>query len=240
MIAALGLVVLVGWSLAVPLGLGRAVLGADPEPHALALLFLPGVALAAALFLVAAWPRLVAQAGRWRPGLVVTGLERSGEGRRARRPRPVDRATEDHAAAMTFGPPVEVAAPLPPPLARAAPERPLVHLGPSADPAWAAWCLRWSAPGHGTGTVVLPSGPRVLVGRDPSADVVIRLDQVSWQHVELDVREGEVQLLDLESTNGTRLDGALVPPRRPARWAPRTAVELASPVAVTLTLEPLR
>ncbi|MCC6622009.1 MAG: FHA domain-containing protein [Deltaproteobacteria bacterium] len=237
---AIGLVVLVAWLVAVPLGLARAVLGREPLPSEVAIGWLPGVALAMICFVVAAWPRLVAAAGTWRPGTAVEGLERGPERIRAararREPRPKESApTSIGGLAAPVAP-----APVPPPLATRAAALPIVHLGPRADPAWAAWSFRWEAPGHGHGVVVLPFGRHVLVGRAPAADVVIRLDQVSWEHLELDVREGEVTLLDLESSNGTRSGDGAIAARRPWAWAPRTAIHLAHPTAVSLTLEPLR
>jgi len=235
MMALVGLVVLAAWCVAVPLGLARALIGSEPSAAQQALVFLPGIALACLCFVIAAWPKLVAQAGRWRPGAIVEGFERRGE--RPRKPRPTPVAPPAPIVNGDSQTPY-VAPPLNLHIAQPAPA--LVHLGPQADPAWAAWWLRWEAPGHGSGTVVLPSGPRILVGRDPLADVVIRLDQVSWQHLELDVREGEVMILDLESLNGSRLDDTPIPARRPTRWTPHTSLQIASPTAITLTLEALR
>ena len=122
------------------------------------------------------------------------------------------------------------------------PELAIVHLGSGVDPAYAPGALKWEAPGHGAGLVPLPLGARLVLGRDPSADVVVRLDQVSWHHLELDVQEGRVIACDADSSNGTRRapDDQPLPPREPIPWAPGDALVLASPVALTLVLEPLR
>jgi len=238
--SAVGTLVLVAWLAAVPLGLARAALGREPAPAEVALWWLPGVLVAMGCYLVAAWPRLVRAAGAWRPGTVVEGLERGPE-RRARRVATAPAPTPDDDDAAH---PLAVA--VPPPIGTVARVLPLVHLGPRAEPAYAAWSLRWEAPGHGQGVVVLPFGRHVLVGRAPAADVVIRLDQVSWEHMELAVDEAEVTLLDLESSNGTFApegdDGrdGRIEARVPWRWAPRTTIRLARPTAITLTLEPLR
>jgi len=240
----LGALVLVTWLVAVPLGLLRAVLGREPLPSEVALAWLPGVGVAAFCFVAAAWPRLVAAMGTWRPGTPVEGLERGPERQRARpdAERTGAAPSAPGVSGVSGGPGgiVSPVMPAPPPLAVRAASLPIVHLGPRADPAWAAWSLRWEAPGHGAGVVVLPFGRHVLVGRAPAADVVIRLDQVSWEHLELDVREGEVTLLDLESSNGTASDAGPIAARRPWAWTPRTAIRLAHPTAVTLVLEPLR
>ncbi len=75
-LAVVGVLVLVAWGVAVPLGLARAVLGHEPLPHEVAIGWLPGVALAMICFIAAAWPRLVAAAGTWRPGTIIEGFER--------------------------------------------------------------------------------------------------------------------------------------------------------------------
>lgn len=231
--SAVGFVVLAAWLVAVPLGLARAVLGREPSADEIALGWLPGLLLAIVCFVVAAWPRLMAATGAWRPGTVVEGFERGPERPRRVRAEPETTPAPSVAAVLP--------APVPPPITTRSADKALVHLGPKADPAWAAWSLRWDAPGHGHGVVVLPPGARILIGRDPRADVVVRLDQVSWQHLELDVKEGEVTLLELESSNGTfDATGARIAPRRPWRWEPRTYITLAQPTAIVLTLEALR
>ena len=53
------------------------------------------------------------------------------------------------------------------------------------------------------------SGPHLgmLIGRHGSCDVVIEADTVSRRHARLTFRDGGWTVQDLESTNGTRLNG---------------------------------
>ena len=56
------------------------------------------------------------------------------------------------------------------------------------------------------------SGAReeLLIGRHPSCDVVVADDTVSRQHARLTFRDGGWIVQDLDSTNGTRLNGQYV------------------------------
>jgi hypothetical protein len=56
------------------------------------------------------------------------------------------------------------------------------------------------------------SGARdeLLIGRHPSCDIVVAADTVSRRHARLLFRDGGWILQDLDSTNGTRLNGELV------------------------------
>ncbi len=51
---------------------------------------------------------------------------------------------------------------------------------------------------------------RLTIGRDPQNDVVLDVDGVSGFHAEIVEDQGRFWLLDLGSTNGTRLDGQQV------------------------------
>ena len=53
-------------------------------------------------------------------------------------------------------------------------------------------------------------GERLTLGRDPTNDVVLADPNVSRFHAEVVRRDGRVELVDLGSRNGTRLDGELV------------------------------
>ncbi|MFO0952868.1 MAG: SpoIIE family protein phosphatase [Isosphaeraceae bacterium] len=54
------------------------------------------------------------------------------------------------------------------------------------------------------------------VGRDPSSDVALALKQVSWSHARIRRRlDGGYLIEDLESYNGTYLEGRKLPPRVP-------------------------
>lgn len=48
---------------------------------------------------------------------------------------------------------------------------------------------------------------RTLVGRDPEADVCIEDEAVSWNHLEIESRGGVLMATDLDSRNGTALNG---------------------------------
>lgn len=56
---------------------------------------------------------------------------------------------------------------------------------------------------------------RTTVGRDPEADVCIDDEAVSWHHLEIETRGGVLMATDLDSRNGTALNGE--PLDRPRR-----------------------
>ena len=58
-------------------------------------------------------------------------------------------------------------------------------------------------------------GERTTVGRDPEADVCIDDEAVSWHHLEIESRGGVLMATDLDSRNGTALNGE--PLDRPRR-----------------------
>ena len=58
-------------------------------------------------------------------------------------------------------------------------------------------------------------GERITVGRDPEAGVCIDDEAVSWHHLEIDSRGGVLMATDLDSRNGTALNGE--PLDRPRR-----------------------
>lgn len=59
----------------------------------------------------------------------------------------------------------------------------------------------------GGGQPILLRKPKILVGRSPEADVVIPQPNVSSRHCLLEFINGYWQMLDLESRNGTTVDG---------------------------------
>jgi predicted component of type VI protein secretion system len=59
------------------------------------------------------------------------------------------------------------------------------------------------------------SGERTVVGRDPEADLPIEDEAVSWHHLEIESRGGVLMATDLDSRNGTALNGE--PLDRPRR-----------------------
>jgi predicted component of type VI protein secretion system len=56
---------------------------------------------------------------------------------------------------------------------------------------------------------------RIIVGRDPAADLPLEDEAVSWHHLEIDSRGGVLMATDLDSRNGTALNGE--PLDRPRR-----------------------
>ncbi|HEY8810431.1 MAG TPA: FHA domain-containing protein [Solirubrobacterales bacterium] len=56
---------------------------------------------------------------------------------------------------------------------------------------------------------------RTTIGRDPNADVCIDDEAVSWHHLEIEGRGGVLMATDLDSRNGTALNGE--PLDRPRR-----------------------
>jgi predicted component of type VI protein secretion system len=56
---------------------------------------------------------------------------------------------------------------------------------------------------------------RTVVGRDPGADIAIDDESVSWNHLEIESRGGVLMATDLDSRNGTALNGE--PLDRPRR-----------------------
>ena len=71
------------------------------------------------------------------------------------------------------------------------------------------------APGGPVGALVLGDGKRVALGDDPltigrlpECDVVVADKNVSRRHAELRRQDGQIVVVDLGSTNGTRVNGA--------------------------------
>jgi hypothetical protein len=56
---------------------------------------------------------------------------------------------------------------------------------------------------------------RTMVGRDPDADICLDEEAVSWHHLEIENRSGILMATDLDSRNGTALNGE--PLDRPRR-----------------------
>ena len=63
-------------------------------------------------------------------------------------------------------------------------------------------------------SIPLPEG-RIVIGRDPDADLSIEDEAVSWNHLEIENRGGVLMATDLDSRNGTALNGE--PLDRPRR-----------------------
>ena len=77
-----------------------------------------------------------------------------------------------------------------------------------------------------TGTTVMIPGRDYHVGRDPSCEIVIDDDRVSWHHAVLKPEDGHWTLEDEDSTNGTYADG-----RRIHEWdvGPGSVIRFGNP-----------
>jgi predicted component of type VI protein secretion system len=73
----------------------------------------------------------------------------------------------------------------------------------------------WVTGKSGTPTSVALGAERIVIGRDPDADIVLDDEAVSWNHLEIERRGGVLMATDLDSRNGTALNGE--PLDRPRR-----------------------
>jgi predicted component of type VI protein secretion system len=73
----------------------------------------------------------------------------------------------------------------------------------------------WLTGGDGTPRSFPLTAERTAVGRDPEADIAIDDEAVSWNHLEIESRGGVLMATDLDSRNGTALNGE--PLDRPRR-----------------------
>jgi predicted component of type VI protein secretion system len=73
----------------------------------------------------------------------------------------------------------------------------------------------WMTGEAGEPRSVALAGERTIVGRDPEADIPIEDEAVSWNHLEIELRGGVLMATDLDSRNGTALNGE--PLDRPRR-----------------------
>jgi predicted component of type VI protein secretion system len=73
----------------------------------------------------------------------------------------------------------------------------------------------WISGGGGEPRSVALAAERMVVGRDPAAQVHLEDDAVSWNHLEIENRGGVLMATDLDSRNGTALNGE--PLDRPRR-----------------------
>lgn len=73
----------------------------------------------------------------------------------------------------------------------------------------------WLTGAGGEPRSVALSDERTIIGRDPEADLAIDDEAVSWHHLEIESRGGVLMATDLDSRNGTALNGE--PLDRPRR-----------------------
>ena len=80
------------------------------------------------------------------------------------------------------------------------------HLAPSeSKPGNSGWAIHSKASWLEQNRYSI--GESVTIGRDPSCDISIPLDHLSRQHLELSIRGGQMYARDLESSNGTFVNG---------------------------------
>jgi pSer/pThr/pTyr-binding forkhead associated (FHA) protein len=75
----------------------------------------------------------------------------------------------------------------------------------------------WVSGGGEAPRSVALSGGRIVVGRSPEADLRLDDEAVSWNHLEIELRGEVLMATDLDSRNGTALNGE--PLDRPRRLA---------------------
>src|SRR5215204_91684 len=73
----------------------------------------------------------------------------------------------------------------------------------------------WVTAKEGEPRSVALEAERTVVGRDPDADICLDEEAVSWHHLEIENRGGILMVTDLDSRNGTALNGE--PLDRPRR-----------------------
>ena len=64
--------------------------------------------------------------------------------------------------------------------------------------------------GHAAGMEYLITKKYTVIGREKEADIGVKDPHVSRQHAAIEYHDGSYILKDLESTNGTRMSGALI------------------------------
>lgn len=64
--------------------------------------------------------------------------------------------------------------------------------------------------GHAEGMEYALTKEHTVIGRDKSADIALKDAQISRQHVAIVYHDGSFVLRDLQSTNGTMLNGAII------------------------------
>ena len=61
--------------------------------------------------------------------------------------------------------------------------------------------------GGQAGSVFQLHKPRILIGRGSAMDIQLRDSEVSRRHVAIEIRDLDVELIDLQATNGTWFEG---------------------------------
>ncbi len=80
------------------------------------------------------------------------------------------------------------------------------------------------------------AGPAVRIGRSPDNDVALDDDAISRAHLRLECESGVWRAVDLESTNGTEIDGVRLRPWQPHPLNHAAAIVLADAVRLEFLL----
>jgi len=114
----------------------------------------------------------------------------------------------------------------------------LVGQAAAAQPDRDQWPTPPSTPVAGGGRVLVmkpngevethPFGTRkqLVIGRDASADIVLNDARVSRKHLQVSLANDKVEVIDLDSTNGTQLEGNRLLPGIPEQWKTSQALRI--------------
>jgi len=176
------------------------------------LLLLPSLALAGGILLWIAWGRLQNLEARWRPEL-------------------------NHSEEEKLPKPPSFSNPTLAPRTKA-----IISLNLESGVAYPRWYLCWDAGGLGQGKVALPWGEAILLGRASESHLQVQLEQLSKRHLQFDVRDGEVSVMDLGSRNGSWLkeeqgERRRLEPGSPEPFNLRQELLLSEPPVIRLRLE---
>jgi pSer/pThr/pTyr-binding forkhead associated (FHA) protein len=92
--------------------------------------------------------------------------------------------------------------------------------------------------GPKTGQVYPLTNPILKLGRDLGNDIVVQDPEVSRYHLKLQWMDKTYQVEDNESTNGTLLNGAVLPPKTPKLLHTNDVIKVASMVELRYTWQP--
>jgi pSer/pThr/pTyr-binding forkhead associated (FHA) protein len=85
---------------------------------------------------------------------------------------------------------------------------------PERPPGVGGWCATLVVVSGGAeGNEYPVDGERMVMGRGPGVDLAFADDEMSAQHAAIEHSRGAVSITDLDSTNGTRVNGEAVTSR---------------------------
>ena len=79
--------------------------------------------------------------------------------------------------------------------------------GPAETGVLISWKQGPEAKGGSSGSATFPIGSEVTIGRNPDNLIVLDDERVSRAHARLEIKESEIAFTDLNSTNGSLIDG---------------------------------